>query len=84
MKNLLLQFKQKQETEMGALAQKLKMGYEEKRKMFNEESGKLKQKYENTKMELEFNHRLEIQKFEKGMKLNKDRLTLSKSYIRLK
>lgn len=81
--NLMYQYRQKQETEMKALAQKLKMLYDEKKKMYDVEGAKLKQKYENTKMELEFNHRLELQKFEKEMKLNKDRLTLSKSFIKL-
>ena len=50
--NHILQFKQKQQMEMKALVQKLKMGYEEKKKMFSSESAKLKQKYQNTKVEL--------------------------------
>jgi hypothetical protein len=69
---------------MKALKQKLKLGLDEKKKMFDYEGNKLKQKYENTRSELEFNHKLEIQKFEKERKLNKDKLTLSKSYMCLK
>ena len=43
---------------MKALKQKLKLGLDEKKKMFDYEGNKLKQKYENTRSELEFNHKL--------------------------
>ena len=56
--NLMAQMRLKQEVEMRALKQKLKLGFEEKVKCFDNEGNTLSQKYENTKTELEYNHKL--------------------------
>ncbi|CAD8210846.1 unnamed protein product [Paramecium octaurelia] len=67
-KNLILQLKQKQSTELNALQQRILSGQEEQRKIRSQELEKLLQKYQNVRKELSSQQNQEITRLDKSMK----------------
>ncbi|CAD8127137.1 unnamed protein product [Paramecium sonneborni] len=67
-RNLILQLKQKQSTELSALQQRIISGQEEQRKIRSQELEKLLQKYQNVRKELSSQQNQEITRLDKTMK----------------
>ncbi|CAD8135968.1 unnamed protein product [Paramecium pentaurelia] len=67
-KNLIIQLKQKQNTELNALQQRIISGQEEQRKIRSQELEKLLQKYQNVRKELSSQQNQEITRLDKTMK----------------
>ncbi|CAD8196390.1 unnamed protein product [Paramecium pentaurelia] len=67
-RNLILQLKQKQSTELSALQQRIVSGQEEQRKIRSQELEKLLQKYQNVRKELSSQQNQEITRLDKTNK----------------